>query len=61
MFSDKIIFFNLESKESLANALELSIKNETPFLKEDEIRKLSLESRATTIINFCFFNNEKLD
>ena len=55
MFSDKIIFFNLESRESLINALELSIKNETPFLEEDEIRKLSLEARATTIINFCFF------
>ena len=55
MFSDKIIFFNLESRESLINALELSIKNETSFLEEDEIRKLSLEARATSIINFCFF------
>ena len=54
MFSDKIIFFNLESRESLINALELSIKM-NPLLEEDEIRKLSLEARATTLIKFCFF------
>ena len=37
MFSDKIFFFDLESRESLISALKLSSKEDTPYLKENEI------------------------
>ena len=54
MFSDKIFFFDLESRESFISALKLSSKQDTPYLEENEIKKLSLEARATKVIEFCF-------
>ena len=54
MFSDKIAFFDLESRESLINALEISTNEDISFLEESEIKELSLEARAAKISNFCF-------
>ncbi len=56
VLSDKIVFFDLESRESLLNALELSIKNDTNPPKEELIRGLSLDARATKITNLCISN-----
>jgi glycosyltransferase involved in cell wall biosynthesis len=54
VFSDKIFFFDLDSRESLISAMKLSSKDDTPLLKEEEIRELSLEARATKVSNLCF-------
>ena len=54
MFSDKIFFFDLESRESLISALKLSSKEDTPYLEENEIKALSLEARVATVTDFCF-------
>ena len=54
VFSDRIFFFDLESRESLISALKLSTKEDTPYLEENEIRELSLEARVATVTDFCF-------
>tara|TARA_X000000368_G_scaffold418862_1_gene420400 strand:+ start:31 stop:1182 length:1152 start_codon:yes stop_codon:yes gene_type:complete len=54
MFSDKIFFFDLESRESLISALKLSSKEDTPYLEENEIKELSLEARVIKVTDFCF-------